>query len=381
MPEVFRQMAPAGSSGSQQLLQAALVQPAASAATQLLRASAVAAVLERAGWLPGFGVQLKASLQPPEAAPEEVRAAPDDRPLLNLLREVLSEGPSDMLEPTLCALDCAGQRLPPELLVDALEQGRQSVALRAWLIPVLGERGRWLAAQNPSWRYASGVEEQADSEVVWQDGSIEQRLALLRAERASDPDKARLRLESALKELSAKERLPMVQSLVTGLSLADEALLEKLLADRSKDVREAAAQLLSSLPGSAYGQRLSARVASMLSQDASGEWQLEPPEQGDKDWERDGIALQPPAYFKGVKAWLLQQCVELTPLQFWTETLGKTPQQLWEWSKRSDWKTALRQGWLAAVRTQRDVRWLDVLYNLGRDGRTDTLLPLLAVDL
>jgi hypothetical protein len=35
-------------------------------------------------------------------------------------------------------------------------------------------------------------------------------------------------------------------------------------------------------------------LQSMLSRNAKGEWQIEPPEEGSKDWERDGIALQPP---------------------------------------------------------------------------------------
>src|SRR3989442_11450638 len=83
--------------------------------------------------------------------------------------------------------------------------GRQSVELRQWLAPVLGERGRWLGALNPQWGYASGVEETADPELVWQEGSVEQRLALLRSERATDAAKARTRLEGSLKELGAKD--------------------------------------------------------------------------------------------------------------------------------------------------------------------------------
>ncbi|MEG0556651.1 MAG: DUF5691 domain-containing protein, partial [Comamonas sp.] len=106
-------------------------------------------------------------------------------------------------------------------------------------------------------------------------------------------------------------------------------------------------------------------------------WQIEPPEEGLKEWERDGIALQPPAYIKGVKAWWLQQMVELAPLDFWQQQLGMTPEQLWEWSRRSDWKTALRQGWLAALRSQHDVRWIDLLQTMDRDARAESLLPAL----
>lgn len=364
-----------------QAMQAALRQPAASPAAQLLRASAVAAVLERAGWMPGSQVQPNGPWVQPALPAPEARPAPQDARLIALMQQVLREGPQALLPALFHTLDAAGQRLPHALLVDALLLGRQSAALRPWLTPVLGERGRWLALLNPQWGYAGGVQEDANPDLVWQEGSLEQRVALLQSERANQPAQARARLEGSLKELSAKERAPMVQALRTGLSMDDEPLLEKLLTDRSKDVRENAARLLSLLPDSGHSQRLCQWLQAMLSRDDKGEWQIEPPEEGSKNWERDGIALQPPAYIKGVRAWWLQQMVELAPLGFWQRTLDKTPEQLWEWSRRSDWRTALRQGWLAALGSQHDVRWLEQLQTMGRDARADSLLPALLAQL
>lgn len=384
VPAIFTQGMDPSAPASQQALQAALLQPADSKAVQVLRAAAVAAVLERVGWQPGAAQPQRAAAAmaapvPPPA--EESRPAPQGEPLLGLLGEVLQGNAPELLALALASLDEAGQRLPYTLLVPALHQGRQSVELRQWLTPVLGERGRWLAAQNPQWAYAHGVQETADAEQIWQEGSLEQRVALLQQQRDTDPAAARARLEASLKELSARERAPMVQSLARGLSADDEALLEKLLGDRSKEVRESAASLLSCLPQSPHSQRLAAWLQAMLSQDAKGEWQIEPPEEGNKDWERDGVTLQPPAYIKGQRAWWLQQLVELTPLGFWQQQLGKTPEQLWDWSRHSDWKTALRQGWLAALRAQRDVRWLPLIQSMESDSRSSNLLPLLMAKL
>lgn len=380
LPAIFTQGIDRTAPASQQALQAALLQPADSKAQQLLRATAVAAVLERAGWRPAqpAATVVAAALPPPAA---ESRPAPQGEPLLRLLGEVLQGNAPELLALALASLDEAGQRLPYALLVDALHQGRQSVELRQWLTPVLGERGRWLAAQNPQWAYAHGVQETADAEQIWQEGSLEQRVALLLQQRATDPAGARARLEASLKELGARERAPMVQSLARGLSADDEALLEKLLGDRSKEVRESAASLLARLPHSPHSQRMGAALQAMLSQDAQGEWQIEPPQEGHKDWERDGVTLQPPAYIKGHRAWWLQQLVELTPLDFWHQQLNKTPEQLWEWSRRSDWKSALRQGWIAALRAQRDVRWLPLLQSMESDSRSSDVLPLLMAEL
>ena len=367
--------ADASTPASVQAVQMALQQPAASNAAQVLRASAVAAVLERAGWVPGSQIQLKAPLTAPAMPAPESRNAPDDATLESLIEAIITEGPQDMLAPSFAFLDQAGQRLPHGLLVSALNQGRQSTELREWLLPVLGERGRWLATQNPQWAYAAGVQETADPEQIWQEGSVAQRVTLLEAERGTDPAKARARLEASLKELNAKERAPMVAALHAGLSMDDEPLLEKLLADRSKEVRENAAQLLTRLPTSAHSQRITAWLQSMLSQDDKGEWQIEPPTEGNKDWERDGIALQLPTYVKGERAWWLQQLVALAPIDFWCQTLDKSPEQLWEWSRRSDWKSALRQGWLRALDTQHDLRWLPLLQSMESDSRAQALLP------
>ena len=388
VPAVFAVGVNASAPLTEQALQAALSTSSTggktgsttSPAEQLLRASAIAAVMERAGWVPGSQVPAAQWRQISMAAPESRQATANER-LQTLMQDVLQDGPQELLAPMLLALDQAGQRLPHGLLVLALDQGRQSIELRRWLTPVLGERGRWLGAMNSQWSYASGVEETADPEQIWQEGSLEQRVDLLSSERRDNPAQARARLEASLKELNAKERLPMVQALALGLSMDDEPLLEKLLADRGKEVRETAARLLSSLPESAHSLRIMGWMRALLQQDEKGQWVIEPPEQGLKEWERDGITLQPPSYIKGVKAWLLQQLVELTPLSFWTQTLGMAPLQLMEWSKRSDWKSALRQGWLEALQSQRDVQWIEVLQGMERDHRADALLPALLAQL
>lgn len=380
VPQALVQAAAMGTDPCHQALLAAIVQPAESAAAQLLRASAVAAVFERAGWQPGSQITLKAPLAEPQPAPAERRPAPEDEALKSLMREVLADGPFSLRAAMLRILDQSGLRLPHDLLALALEQGRQATSLRPWLDPVLGERGRWLGTLNPQWSYAGGVEETASPEQLWQEGSVDQRVALLRSERQTDAAGARERLEASLKNLGAKERLLMVQTLAVGLSLEDEPLLEKLLRDRSREVREHAAQLLSCLPGSAHSQRVAGWMRAMLRQDEQGQWSIEPPEQAPEDWAHDGVVSQPSPYFRGgQKAWLLQQVVQLTPLGFWTQTLGKTPVQLMQWVRQSDWKASLRQGLQHALNHQLDVEWIEVAQ--GREMRSDTLVQLLMAKL
>src|SRR5690606_4264370 len=82
-----------------------------------------------------------------------------------------------------------------------------------------------------------------------------------------------------------------------------------------------------------------------------------------------------PAYVKGERSWWLQQLVALAPIDFWRQALDKSPEQLWDWSRRSDWKSALRHGWLRALETQHDLRWLPLLQSMESDSRAQALLP------
>ncbi len=380
----------APSSASHQAMLAAYHLPSSHPAQALLRACAVATTLMRCARQPAL---VSTPVLPP--APPERRPAVQAPALIHLLQRLLHKGPAELRPMVYQRLGQAGLRLPEALLPQALEQSRHHSALRPLLAPLLGARGRWLAGLNPAWRYASGVAEDANKEQIWLEGSLEQRQALLQTERSQHPDPARERLAASLKELPAKERLALVQTLESGLSAADEALLEQFLADRSKEVRLAAARLLSCLPHSAQAQRLTGWLQAMLQappppsmaqkiQAALGKktaWQIEPPEAADPAWETAGLALQPPSHVRAPRNWWLQQLVAHTPLQFWPDQLGMEIEQLWQWSADSDWKNALRHGWFAALQVQRDSRWLPLLTHLMRqpqslqDSQLENQLP------
>ena len=100
---------------------------------------------------------------PARAAPAEwylpaLRAA-GERPACSpaaarFLERMLNLQHADLLPELLALLDAAGQRVADEMLPHALAHGARIPRVRPALLPVLGERGRWLAAINPDWRYA-----------------------------------------------------------------------------------------------------------------------------------------------------------------------------------------------------------------------------------
>ncbi|MBJ2159400.1 DUF5691 domain-containing protein [Variovorax sp. IB41] len=323
---------------------------------QLLRVAGAVAIGRRAGFVaPG--------LSPSDAplATADERPVLDDPALQAAIADALANGPLRLQHEGLAAVTAAGLRLPHNLLPTALDAGRRAIDLRSAVIPALGERGLWLAARNDDWRYAVGASEQADAQTRWDEGSLEQRRAVLAEQRRSDPAAARERLAAELPQLPAKERAVLLGALAENIGPDDEALIDAQLKDRARDVRQAAVELLQRLPTSAHVQRIEAFLAPLLSQ-VGGAWQLNTPEAADPRWKDDAIdPVRPTHDSLGERAWWLYQLVRQAPLSWWTARTGMTPAALLGWAARSDWRDALFRGWNEAILAVSDVDWADAM--------------------
>ncbi len=349
------------------------------APTQLLRAAAVIASCSLSG---AQGTIWSEAL--PAAAAEDIRPALAETKAIALIDHALAEGYLRLQAEICVALDRAHLRLPNALLPKALELGRRSTALRTTLTPVLGERGIWLAAQNEEWRYAYSVSVEASDEVRWNEGSIEQRRALLRKERIEDPLAARERLALALPELAARERAELVAELSENLSGADETLLDGLRADRAREVRVVALSLLLRIPGAAHPQRAAARMTGLLSHERSllrRRWRIEAPAAADPAWPTDNIeANRPKNESLGERAWWLYQLVRQVPLMWWPMHTGMNPSELIRWASDTDWSDALGRGWRDVLMCAPSVDWCEAFLADGETAKnTANVFALLAM--
>lgn len=347
-----------------------------------LRTAAVLATCSLAGTQ---GEAWTASL--PAAAADETLPVLADTALLRLIPWAFSDGPARLHQTICLSLARAGQRLPASLLPQALELGRRSIALRPLLVPVLGERGLWLAAQRDDWRYAAGVGTAEPDDARWTDGTIEQRRAYLAAERRSDPAAARERLAAALPELPAKERAELAAELATSLGADDEALLDRLRDDRSREVRQVALGLLLRLPQAAHPQRAARRVDALLKHERvllRKRWQIDAPNEAAADWKDDQVDANRPQHESlGERGWWLYQLVRQVPLAWWTGHTGLTAPELLAWAKGTDWAEALLRGWRDVLFAAPDDAWCEALldawpHKLLRDAPSSVLalLPL-----
>ncbi|MGW0612973.1 DUF5691 domain-containing protein [Streptomyces sp. NPDC002788] len=370
--------------------------PGQDAATALLDAAAVETVRRRAG------LRAARATERPQPAPK------DPRPTLppaaaRRLAVLLADrpGPSgggrrgtapdlrELLPQWLAVANARGFAPPPQALPALLDAARGRTDLRPAALEFAGPRALWLARLNPDWRFAlrstpgggaalPHLEDDDRIQQLWQEGLFAERVALLSALRSRDPAAARDLLATTWATERAEDRLMFLDSLRAGLGPHDEPFLEQALADRSRNVRATAAELLSALPGSALAARMAVRASACVAIDHTRAARaaeipttaqppgttgtaptivVEAPHECDTSMERDGVVAKAPTG-RGERSWWFGQLVEAAPLGSWSRRLGgRTPGEIVALPVADDWQGELHAAWCRAAVRQRDAEW------------------------
>jgi hypothetical protein len=268
---------------------------------------------------------------------------------------------AEALPEWLRAVGQAGQRVPEEHLPALLDFGKTNVHQQEAVLAVLGARGRWLAAQQDDWQYASLGQAEAD-ESLWQTGTRVSRLAMLKRLRAQHPARAREVLLSTWDQEAPEDRAAFLSPLRTRLSLDDEEFLESALDDRRKEVRQAAADLLAQLPASQLCARMTEQVRSRIhwTKSKTARLSFTPPEECSPEMQRDGVEAKA-RRGTGEKTWWFIQMLGMTPPGLWPKALGRPIPELIQGALAGEWPEAFLEGWtLAAIRFG-DEAWTEAL--------------------
>ncbi|MFJ9519082.1 DUF5691 domain-containing protein [Kitasatospora sp. NPDC101801] len=342
-------------------------------AAALLDLAAMETVRRRAGARPDPAVQ------PPTPAGGDSRPEPPSAAVHRLA--VLLGGHhtgtanlGELLPQWLAAARRYDYRAPAAAVPALLDAARARSELRPDVVALAGPLGRWLAGQNPDWKYVhrtatdQPVTGSGQDEQLWQEGLFAERVALLSRLRRTEPAAALELLSGSWATERAEDRLLFLDALHEGLSPADESFLEAVLADRSKNVRATAAELLSTLPESALAIRMAerARAAVRLEQADGARLCVSPPAECDAGMQRDGIPLKSPTG-RGQRAWWFGEVIAAAPLAHWTTGTGLTPEQLLRLPVTDvdpagpDWAEDLHEAWARAAVRQQHVGWARAL--------------------
>lgn len=344
----------------------------------LLSAAAAVTLARRGGFPPVKGVERVVA--PPDTA-QPVPAAAAER-LARLLSD--AEGFIDRRtrrELIREWLELASEReftAPPHLLVALADVATSEAALRQLVRAAGGSRLAWLAELGPGrWAWALPEAPSEPDEREWHTGSIDVRARYLLACRQSDPAHGRRLLTESWPAEKAVDLATLMRACREGLSLEDEAWLEKALDDRRGQVREAAAELLAALPDSAYRLRMAERVLACCKAEGDHRLSVTPPAEFDAALRRDGLTNKPP-YGMGERAWLLLQIVSAAPLSCW-EAIDDDPSKVLARKVNDDWRTTLLQGWARAAVVQASPQWALAVYRSGYDGAPGSTAEIVAL--
>ncbi|MFH8568845.1 DUF5691 domain-containing protein [Streptomyces sp. NPDC017993] len=371
------------------------VRPGQGGAAALLDAAAVSTVRRRAALRPAPAGERPA---PAPADPRPPLPAAARRRLSLLLADRGSAGGSrrgpapdltELLPQWLAAAGELGYRAPEALLPALLDAARARTDLRSAALSLAGPRALWLARLNDDWKYAlrgiggpalPGTEDAESVRALWEEGLFAERVALLTALRRRSPQAGLDLLASTWASERAEDRLMFLDSLREGLSAGDEPFLEQALSDRSRNVRATAAELLSTLPGSALAARMAQRARTCVSLDRMAGSAgapgtplptapepvgpvilVEAPHECDAGMQRDGVAAKPPSG-RGERSWWLGQLVDAAPLDAWRERFGGLePAAIVALPVADDWRTELHDAWCRAAVRQRNIDWAHAL--------------------
>ncbi|MEV6110273.1 DUF5691 domain-containing protein [Streptomyces sp. NPDC051940] len=351
----------------------------------LLDAAAAQTVARRAGIRPAAARRVPAPALPdprphvPSAARLRLAALLADRAVSGSgTRRGSAPDLAELLPEWLQAANDRGLKAPPDLLPALLDAARARTDLRAQALRLGGSRALWLARLSGEWRFAlrdgaAGGPELPDLQsaaavrACWEEGLFAERIALLAAVRRREPPAAIALLLTSWLQEKAEDRLAFLDSLREGLSGYDEPFLEQALADRSRNVRATAAELLSTLPQSALAARMARRVRSHVVLDRSEPEPVivvEAPHECDAEMQHDGIQPRPPSG-TGERSWWLAQLAAAAPLSVWPELFGdRSPEEITALPVADDWRPDLHAAWCRAATRQRDAAWARAL--LGR---------------
>jgi hypothetical protein len=334
----------------------------------LLLAAGAWALYQQAGYTVQAPRRGGAGPRPQQLAPAEQKAVCSSK-VAQIISELLQGRHAVLLPEALERLQQAQQRLPYDLLPQALAYGTKHKELRTALLSVLGERGRWLAQFSPAWSWATSTDAAfmdkplADIEVLWQEGKLPQRVEVLCYVRTIEPDTAREWIASVWKQEKAETRARLLSALEINLSEKDETFLEQALDDRGKSVCAQAVQLLEAIPTSAFNQRMRERADTLVHYE-NGLLHINVQGKFDPSWRRDSITQD--GKHKNLTAESLFQIISRVSPAHWEERFAASPAKLIEATDTSEetsdgWGVEVVKGWTIAAARYNTYAWFEPL--------------------
>ncbi|MFK7921291.1 MAG: DUF5691 domain-containing protein [Bacteroidia bacterium] len=267
--------------------------------------------------------------------------------LVSLIRQSNEDGIYELLR----LAQSHNLRVSASLLPLFLDWALRSSISSDLVLSLVGERGKWLAAQHPDWKAFLPLPDQ-----VWEEGNPNEQSVWLTALRKTDPKRARELLTERLPQTTAKVQAQLLASLQVNLSDEDEELLDDAYHHKRKEVRQSAALLLSRLPNSAFITHLKSFVDELWKH--KNKFDLHLSDEHLPVLKAFELAKLPQAQLQlGEKNRMLAPALSVIPLAYWEDRFDLSPARILsqiDSNQNGDW---IRASWLIASVHQNRSDW------------------------
>lgn len=252
---------------------------------------------------------------------------------MQTLKNILAEENNNLLELWMQNCSAKNQIVQPGLLPAILSAGVQQKSIQPLITDCCGRRGEWLSRFNEAWNFSSNqtIEER------WQNGTLEQRKAVLKDLHNAEPAKAREWLQQTWAQEDAATKIALLEMLTETISQDDLPFLESLSAEKSKKVREEVNNLLKLIPGSAivkkYEEILKQTVSlrkekALLGLSSKINLHFQLPAQIDENIFKEGVEKLSSTKEYTDDEYIIFQLIRYVPPAFWEQHLNESFQHV-----------------------------------------------------
>lgn len=169
----------------------------------------------------------------------------------NAFRTIIAEELYPLLSLWLTQCASKNQLAEPEIIPELLDIAVRRKEFRKLIQIVCGKRGEWLCKLNPEWDFYT---QSTSADVIWTDGTPDERKGVLRDLRLTDPKRSIELLQSTWDKEGANEKAAFLEIMRINLSESDLPWLESLK-EKAQKVNTLRQELLKLIPTSAIVQQ------------------------------------------------------------------------------------------------------------------------------
>lgn len=300
---------------------------------------------------------------------------------MQVLKDILLEECYPLLEYWMKRCEQQQQLVYPEFIPQLFDIAAKQKKLQPFILACTGKRGEWLCTFNSEWKFTAS----ASAEEQWLTGTTEQRKFVLKELRSSNPQEALEWLQKSWPQEDAQSKVIWLEILETNISEREIDFLESLQTEKSKKVKDAAIDLLKSIPSSAivqsYSRILKQSVSvkkekALLGMLTKTILQFSLPDVIEESIFKSGVEKLSSSKEISDDEHIIYQLIQFVPMSFWENQLLLVPKEIIEIFQKDAVGKKMLPAFVHAIKRFNDRNWAEAMVAYCDTTYID-LIPLL----